>query len=197
MQGFFCGFNIKIAILSRKPNTMKRIFGTAILATLLACGQADKKSSETSDTTVKDSVVNTTSATLKDEKINAIFSKYEDLKNALVKSDSLATQKAAAVLQPELASYKGCEPTAEVAKKIAASTNLSTQREAFTVLSSDLIALLNTADVATGTVYIQHCPMANKGDGGDWLSSAKEIRNPYYGDEMLECGRVTAEIKAK
>jgi hypothetical protein len=39
--------------------------------------------------------------------------------------------------------------------------------------------------------------MANKGDGGDWLSTEKEIRNPYYGDEMLECGRVAEEIKAK
>jgi hypothetical protein len=176
---------------------MKRIFGIAILATLMACGQADKKSSEVQDSTVKDSTESKTSATLKDEKINVIFSKYEILKDALVKSDSLNAKKAAGDLQTNLATYKGCELTAEVANKIATTTNLAAQRKEFTVLSSDLIALLKTADVAAGTIYVQHCPMANKGDGGDWLSSAKEIRNPYYGDEMLECGRVAEEIKAK
>lgn len=183
--------------MSRKPNTMKRIFGIAILATLMACGQADKKSSEAQDSTAKDSTTQKTSATIKDEKVNVIFSKYEILKDALVKSDSSSAQKAAGDLQTHLATYKGCELTAEVANKIAATTNLATQRKEFTVLSSDLIALLKSADVAEGTIYVQHCPMANKGDGGDWLSSAKEIRNPYYGDEMLECGRVAEEIKAK
>jgi Cu(I)/Ag(I) efflux system membrane fusion protein len=39
--------------------------------------------------------------------------------------------------------------------------------------------------------------MANKGDGGDWLSSVKKIQNPYYGDEMMECGSVVEEIKTK
>jgi hypothetical protein len=46
-------------------------------------------------------------------------------------------------------------------------------------------------------IYVQHCPMANNGDGGDWLSAENKIQNPYYGSEMMECGAVIAEIKAK
>jgi hypothetical protein len=30
-----------------------------------------------------------------------------------------------------------------------------------------------------------------------WLSETEEVRNPYYGDDMLECGKVTATLKGK
>ncbi|MBC6109310.1 DUF3347 domain-containing protein [Pedobacter fastidiosus] len=175
---------------------MKRIFGIAILATLMACNQAEKKSVVSKDSTIKDSVaVNTVS--LKNEKAGVIFAQYIDLKNALVKSDSAGVQKSASSLQTSLADYKGCEMTADVAKKISSVADLKSQRKDFTVLSADLIALFKNTDVSTGTIYVQHCPMANKGDGGDWLSTEKEIKNPYYGKNMLECGRVVEEIKAK
>ncbi|MDB4999425.1 MAG: hypothetical protein JWR76_502, partial [Mucilaginibacter sp.] len=29
------------------------------------------------------------------------------------------------------------------------------------------------------------------------LSETEEVRNPYYGNEMLECGKVTATLKGK
>jgi hypothetical protein len=29
-----------------------------------------------------------------------------------------------------------------------------------------------------------------------WLSETEEIRNPYFGNDMLECGKVTATLKA-
>ena len=47
----------------------------------------------------------------------------------------------------------------------------------------------------TGTemkLYEQFCPMY---DGGSaWLSMNKEVRNPYYGSSMLNCGKVQREI---
>ena len=69
--------------------------------------------------------------------------------------------------------------------------------EPFTALNTDLIALFKNVELTAGTIFVQHCPMANKGDGGDWLSSVKKIQNPYYGDEMMECGSVVEEIKTK
>ncbi|WP_029275172.1 DUF3347 domain-containing protein [Pedobacter borealis] len=176
---------------------MKRIFGLVILTALMACNQAEKKSTETKDSTKTDSASVKNEVSIKDEKKLAIFTQYVDLKNALVKSDAAAAQKTAAVLKNSLAAYEGCEPTAEIAEKIASSNNLVAQRKDFTVLSADLIALLKNAEIEKGTIYVQHCPMANKGNGGDWLSTEKEIKNPYYGNEMLECGRVAEEIKAK
>ena len=37
--------------------------------------------------------------------------------------------------------------------------------------------------------------MANEGNGGYWLAAEQEVRNPYYGDEMLACGEVKRTIK--
>ncbi|MFD2287307.1 DUF3347 domain-containing protein [Pedobacter petrophilus] len=176
---------------------MKRIFGIVILAGLMACNPSEKKSSDKNDTLQKDSLSVNNEVLIKDQKKADIFTAYVSLKNALVKADQKHSQKAAADLQKSLANYEGCEPTAEVAGKIASGTNLVDQRKNFTILSADLIALMKNAEIEKGTIYVQHCPMANKGDGGDWLSTEKEIRNPYYGDEMLECGSVTEELKAK
>ncbi|RYF87461.1 MAG: DUF3347 domain-containing protein, partial [Chitinophagaceae bacterium] len=36
-------------------------------------------------------------------------------------------------------------------------------------------------------IYLQYCPMKK----ASWLSSEKQIRNPYYGSSMLTCGEVT------
>jgi len=183
--------------LSRKPNTMKKILGIAILATIFACNQAEKKSTAVSDSTNSNTTNAATKVEIKDGKKLAILTEYEDLKNALVASDATKAQKSASVLEKSLANYEGCEPTAEIAAKIASNNDLVAQRKNFTVLSADVIALFKTTEIESGTLYVQHCPMANKGDGGDWLSTAKEIRNPYYGNEMLECGRVAEEIKGK
>jgi Cu(I)/Ag(I) efflux system membrane fusion protein len=43
------------------------------------------------------------------------------------------------------------------------------------------------------TVYYQFCPMANNNKGAYWLSESKVIRNPYFGEKMINCGE-TKEI---
>ena len=47
----------------------------------------------------------------------------------------------------------------------------------------------------SGTIYKQYCPMAFNNEGAYWLSESKDIMNPYFGDRMLKCGRVDAEIQ--
>jgi len=195
--GFFYLFNIKIAILSRKPNTMKRILGIAILTVLMACNQSKNNADQKIDSTNSDLPTVKSQVLIKDVKKTSIFNDYEDLKNALVDSDSSKAQKSAQVLEKSLDEYEGCETTASIAKKISETTDLADQRKDFTALSMDLIAFIKSSEIEKGTIYVQHCPMANKGDGGDWLSTEKDIKNPYYGKEMLTCGRVVEEIKGK
>ena len=63
------------------------------------------------------------------------------------------------------------------------------QREHLGSLSkdmNDLIAMFGTPQ----QLYQQHCPMYNEGKGAIWISEIKEIKNPYYGSEMLTCGAV-------
>ncbi|UKT65666.1 DUF3347 domain-containing protein [Pedobacter mucosus] len=175
---------------------MKRILGIAALVLLMACNQKNK-SAELKNAVNADSSKTKNDITINDSQKSVIFYQYEDLKNNLVKSDAAAAQKSASTLKVSLAGFKGCELTAEIAEKIASTGDIVSQRKNFTVLSADLIALIKNTIIDKGVIYVQHCPMANKGDGGDWLSTEKEIKNPYYGEEMLECGRIVEEIKAK
>ncbi|MCZ4222667.1 DUF3347 domain-containing protein [Pedobacter rhodius] len=175
---------------------MKRIFSIAILTALMSCNQAEQKSAETKDSIPVDSATKS-AVVIKDQKKSEIFNQYEDLKNALVISDASKAQKSAVKLQHSLAGFEGCESTASIAQKISETSNIEIQRKDFTSLSMDLIAFIKSGEIEKGTIYVQHCPMANKGDGGDWLSTEKDIKNPYYGKEMLTCGRVVEEIKGK
>ncbi|RYD80551.1 MAG: DUF3347 domain-containing protein [Sphingobacteriales bacterium] len=176
---------------------MKRILGIAILTVLMACNQSKNNADQKIDSTNSDLPTVKSQVLIKDVKKTSIFNDYEDLKNALVDSDSSKAQKSAQVLEKSLDDYEGCETTASIAKKISETTDLADQRKDFTALSMDLIAFIKSSEIEKGTIYVQHCPMANKGDGGDWLSTEKDIKNPYYGKEMLTCGRVVEEIKGK
>ncbi len=177
---------------------VKKYVGISVLAVLMACNNADKQNTSTKDSTAKPvETVAATSLSFKDAKLQSIYTAYIKLKDALVASQAAEAQTAAKALAVELKSHEGCENTAVIAQKIEAAKDLAVQRKEFTALSTDVIAMFKHADLSAGTIFVQHCPMANKGDGGDWLASEKKIQNPYYGSEMMECGAVVEEIKAK
>ncbi len=136
-------------------------------------------------------------ADIKDENTQQVYNDYLKLKDVLVSSDSVAAREAGKELASALSKVDGCENTATLATKLSQSGNLKEQRVHFTALSSDIVALMKHTDVNSGTLYVQYCPMANEGEGGYWLSAEKEVMNPYYGDEMLNCGEVKEIIGAK
>ncbi|OFX88878.1 MAG: efflux transporter periplasmic adaptor subunit [Bacteroidetes bacterium GWF2_33_16] len=68
-------------------------------------------------------------------------------------------------------------------------------RKSFQTVSSTIIEMTNKFTPLSKTIYVQHCPMADNNKGADWLSTEKEIRNPYFGSSMLTCGEITKEIK--
>lgn len=173
---------------------MKNYAGVVLILVLVACSNA--QSPKESD---HSKPVETTTASvdveLENPKLQSIYNDYVILKDALVASNYEPAKAAATSLEKQLSGYEGCENTSLIAKKISESKDLAAQRKEFTYLSSDVIALFNHATIKKGTIYVEYCPMANKGDGGSWLSSEKKIQNPYYGEEMMECGTVTDEFK--
>ncbi|MBO9199608.1 MULTISPECIES: DUF3347 domain-containing protein [Niastella] len=83
----------------------------------------------------------------------------------------------------------------ENAEHIAqSSNNLEHQRERFADMSEGLYAVVK-AFGGGKTLYHDHCPMAKNGNGAMWLSETKEIKNPYFGEKMMECGEVEEEIQ--
>ena len=67
--------------------------------------------------------------------------------------------------------------------------------ENFIKISDSMIAIAESFNPLSTTIYIQNCPMADSNKGADWLSKEKEILNPYFGQAMLGCGENTKTIK--
>lgn len=82
----------------------------------------------------------------------------------------------------------------ETSANIAGTQDIKVQRDYFSALSQHVFELMKNYG-ADKTIYQEHCPMAFDGKGASWLSDEVTIRNPYFGDEMLECGEVTNVIK--
>jgi Cu(I)/Ag(I) efflux system membrane fusion protein len=83
-------------------------------------------------------------------------------------------------------------------KLLSKAVNIDEQRTIFLSISkslSDATQKLGVEMTANQSLYIQFCPMANDDKGGYWLSTEKEIKNPYFGSKMLKCGEVKQEIK--
>ena len=72
--------------------------------------------------------------------------------------------------------------------------NISHEREHFSMMSEDVYDLVK-AFGSGRALYHDHCPMYNEKKGAMWLSEMKEVKNPYFGAQMLTCGTVEEVIK--
>ena len=78
---------------------------------------------------------------------------------------------------------------------IVSKEDLENQRAHFVILNENFVAVASNLESLDETFYVQQCPMANDNKGAIWLSSEKEIRNPYFGDAMLKCGSVIETLE--
>lgn len=73
-----------------------------------------------------------------------------------------------------------------------------TIRRQFSHLSRAFIALVQAFGNPLPEPVVQiHCPMAFNNQGADWLQRAAEVRNPYFGHQMLRCGQVQARFASQ
>jgi len=100
----------------------------------------------------------------------------------------------AAKLELLLKEMNAEETTQNAVATMAASEDIKVQRENFEPLSMGMEKMLQ-GTLKSGMLYKQYCPMAFNNKGAYWISSSRDILNPYFGDKMLKCGRVDAEIK--
>lgn len=140
--------------------------------------------------------------------LKAVFDSYFAIKEALVKTDgSAASSKATSLIsainavkmetltpKEHTVWMKVLKSLKEDASHIADTKDAKQQRDYFDTLSKSIYELIKVSKQDTPT-YLQHCPMANDGKGGDWLSKENVVKNPYYGSMMLSCGKVTETIK--
>lgn len=135
--------------------------------------------------------------TVQEQEPSQLLSYYYHIKDALVKSDGATAALNAQQLVKTL--NKISDKTISDANRkallkdgsaISDNKNIKNQREAFTNLSVNMYALVKSVKLSVEPVYYAYCPMKK----AYWLSNDKEIKNPYYGNAMLSCGKVTEII---
>jgi len=171
---------------------LKNVAAIGMLSVLIACTQSAPKSSTSEQAVVQST---TDSIQLKDTQQDEVLKQYFSLKDALVASNASNAQKEATTLTTSLKASPAFAKSVRICDSIAKTTDLAKQRSTFTNLSNELIAQFSKTSLLKGSFYLQFCPMANEGNGGYWLAAEQEVRNPYYGDEMLNCGEVKKTFK--
>lgn len=140
--------------------------------------------------------------------LKTIFESYFALKDALVKSDgklvsTLAKDVLANINSVKMEKLSSEEHTVWMkvmsslksnTEKIVATTIIEKQRVVFMDLSANFYALLKVSK-QDYSIYYQNCPMYNDGKGANWLSKENAVKNPYYGSQMLTCGKTVETIK--
>ncbi len=141
----------------------------------------------------------------KQSTLSPLLFSYYDIKNALIKSNSA---DAAAHAGDFLKAINGVDikslPTADKnalmsfqdklafdARHMSESKDIVHQREHFANLSSNFFKLAKAVKLTDQTVYYDYCPMKKS----YWLSADAAIKNPYFGSQMLTCGKVSETLK--
>jgi hypothetical protein len=185
------------------------IFGFAVMGLFAACDNSqatidsNAQPADTGKSITAAQVSKTSTPTIQD-----VITGYLHIKNALAADnakDAAAGGKmlAGSIAKVDVASLDSSqqatltdvrEDMQEHAEHISMNEGkIAHQREHFDMLSKDLYDLVKA--VAPGqTLYQDHCPMYNKGKGANWLSEVKDIKNPYLGLKMPECGEVKETI---
>lgn len=73
---------------------------------------------------------------------------------------------------------------AKQAETLAKAKDLKAARTAFKPLSASLVKYLADNKAGKGTYHEAYCPMVK----ANWLQKGTDIKNPYMGKEMLDCG---------
>ncbi len=135
-----------------------------------------------------------------------LLAAYYQVKDALVASDTAKASAAGRELVTAADSLKVGEiqgdstgKLKEVAKVFSGTISGSAQalvgeqdingkRKEFEMIADAIWNLTRAVRYGGQKVYWQYCPMAFNNKGAYWLSNDRDIKNPYFGSQMLECG---------
>ncbi len=123
---------------------------------------------------------------------------YYSIKDALVSGDANAASSKAEEfvktlngIDEKVISEGNRNALLTDAGNISETKDIKHQREHFASLSSNMVALAKAQKLSTQPINVVYCPMKK----AYWLSSETTIKNPYFGNTMLTCGKVTETLK--
>lgn len=138
----------------------------------------------------------------------AVFTEYEAISAALVASDATKVPGAVAAMVNVIdqvrtgklsrkAKLRWAELQALLRsqlKELRSHRDIEKLRAVYEQLSLTMYKTLATFGGEDQEVYSAYCPMAFDDKGAYWLTSKKEIQNPYFGDVMLKCGVIKGKV---
>lgn len=141
------------------------------------------------------------------KQLQAVFTAYLSVKDALLQSDVNTAAQQAKQLQNTIAEVdmklvkddahvewmKDLAVLEKASTSIAEDGDLEQARMMLSPLSDQLFHTLKKFQVSVDG-YRQFCPMAMDNQGAFWLSDSDKVLNPYFGDAMLTCGNVEEEL---
>jgi len=134
---------------------------------------------------------------IQQKQLSQLLTHYYSIKDALVTGNandasSSADQfiKVANSIDYKLISEGNINTLVKDATSISESKEVAKQRQYFSNFSDNMISLAKTVKLSVTPIYQAYCPMKK----ANWLSSEKTIKNPYYGNAMLSCGKIVETI---
>lgn len=133
-----------------------------------------------------------------------VIDAYIELKDALIQSDiSLASDKSdsfrialdAIPFSERKETNNHWSILHKTSKGINRSADIVQQRKLFQVISKNLIEFVENFEKVNSKLFVQFCPMAGNNNGAHWLSKDEKVLNPYFGEDMLNCGSVVRVIE--
>jgi len=130
--------------------------------------------------------------------LSQLINSYYNIKNALVAGDpgtgsSNAEQflKITNGIDYKVISEGNINALLKDATAISEIKDLKGQRIYFANLSTNMLALARELRLTMQPIYITYCPMLKV----RWLSNEKEVKNPYYCNAILTCGKVEETLQ--
>ncbi|MBV4356136.1 DUF3347 domain-containing protein [Pinibacter aurantiacus] len=187
---------------------MKKLLIATVIgsAFIISCGGGgNKKAEEQKEEVAAPAPVVSKNSNEFNQSFEKLLGNYFELKDALVATDSAKANAAAkklavdadslnvkaltdstGALQSTAQSYTGT--ISGSAKGLVGEKDIEAKRKEFQMISDAMYDLVRTVRYDKQKIYHQFCPMAFNNAGAAWLSQLEEIKNPYFGSKMLNCG---------
>jgi hypothetical protein len=178
-----------------------------LIARPFLCKNEDKKNDKAEEKQKPLSISGNTDAFK--QSFSQLLDAYNNLKDALVASDTAKASAAALALRTASDSLKVNEIKGDStgviketaitytstisgsSQALAAEKDLKNKRKEFAMIADAMYTLIRTVRYSGQTpLYWEYCPMAFDNKGAYWISKERDIKNPYFGSEMLNCGSV-------
>lgn len=139
-----------------------------------------------------------------EKELEEVIDAYLQIKDALVKDDEQATNKAVdlmyekvALVIPSKLAGNGLEAWKnhqnlyeQKLKEMKHIKGLENKRSYFSHVSEIVYCTIKSFGIKEGNLYAIFCPMAFDGKGAYWINNSKVVQNPYFGAKMPTCGEI-------